>query len=271
VFVDGLGNDICCPFVDQENNLFFILQDSGEVIAIDPLGDTELIHCTSGQPSGAVFDDQGILYISDFAHGAVLAVHEAGNDQQELVVGVYEDKPLKGPHSIVAGSDGNLFFTDSGPLGETGLQAPDGSLFVISNSPSGQILKPISLRNLAGPTGIAVSPDGKFIYLAEMMKNRVLRFFQKPEGAYHGSVFIQLSGGVGPSCLALDAQGSLYVGQFETKDAASPDGVVYVISPEGKQVATILVEGPEISGLVVCDNNLYITERSTGSIYKMGL
>jgi sugar lactone lactonase YvrE len=103
VFVDGLGNDICCPFVDQENNLFFILQDSGEVIAIDPLGDTEMIHCTSGQPSGAAFDDQGILYISDFAHGAVLAVHEAGNDQQELVVGVYEDKPLKGPHSIVAG------------------------------------------------------------------------------------------------------------------------------------------------------------------------
>jgi hypothetical protein len=43
------------------------------------------------------------------------------------------------------------------------VQAPDGSLFVISNSPSGQILKPISLRNLAGPTGIAVSPDGKFM------------------------------------------------------------------------------------------------------------
>ena len=49
------------------------------------------------------------------------------------------------------------------------------------------------------------------------MKNRVLRFFQRPEGVYHGSVFYQLSGGVGPSCLALDAQGSLYIGQFETR------------------------------------------------------
>jgi hypothetical protein len=86
-------------------------------------------------------------------------------------------------------------------------------------------------------------------YVAEMMKNRVLRFFQKPEGVYHGSVFYQLSGGVrisnvfhflsfyflesckvihqsftllnytkvGPSSLALDAQGSLYIGQFETR------------------------------------------------------
>lgn len=49
------------------------------------------------------------------------------------------------------------------------------------------------------------------------MKNRVLRFFRRPEGVYHGSVFIQLSGGVGPSCLALDAQGALYIGQFETR------------------------------------------------------
>ena len=49
------------------------------------------------------------------------------------------------------------------------------------------------------------------------MENRVLRFFKRPGGHYHGSVFYQLSGGVGPSCLALDAQGSLYIGQFETR------------------------------------------------------
>ena len=56
-----------------------------------------------------------------------------------------------------------------------------------------------------------------FRYVAEQMRNRVLRFFQRPEGVYHGSVFHQLSGGVGPSCLALDEQGVLYIGQFEIK------------------------------------------------------
>lgn len=50
-----------------------------------------------------------------------------------------------------------------------------------------------------------------------MMMNRVLRFFQQPEGVYHGSVFYQLSGGVGPSCLAIDRHGSLYIGQYDTK------------------------------------------------------
>lgn len=34
-------------------------------------------------------------------------------------------------------------------------------------------------------------------------------------------------------------------------DSAATDGIVYVVSPQGKEVATIMVEGPEISGLVV--------------------
>ena len=34
-------------------------------------------------------------------------------------------------------------------------------------------------------------------------------------------------------------------------DAGTTDGVVYVVSPQGKEVATILVEGPEITGVVV--------------------
>lgn len=50
-----------------------------------------------------------------------------------------------------------------------------------------------------------------------MMANRVLRFFQQPTGVFHASVFYQLSGGVGPSCLTLDAAGNLYVGQYDVK------------------------------------------------------
>jgi hypothetical protein len=54
-------------------------------------------------------------------------------------------------------------------------------------------------------------------YVAEMMANRILRFFQQPSGVFHASVFYQLSGGVGPCCLALDAQGNIVVGQYDVK------------------------------------------------------
>ena len=159
-FVSGIGNDLCSPFFSPNGKLHAIRQNAGSVITIDNVGNTQVICSTGGQPSGAVYTSDGVLYVSDFGHSAVVSVQPDG--QQDLVVGVYEDKPLKGPHSIHI-SKGDIFFTDSGSFGETGLHNRSGSLFTISSSPSGQILKPLALETLAYPSGIAVSHDGKFM------------------------------------------------------------------------------------------------------------
>jgi hypothetical protein len=47
------------------------------------------------------------------------------------------------------------------------------------------------------------------------MANRVLRFVQRPAGVYHSSVFHQFSGRLGPSALAVDADGNLYVARYD--------------------------------------------------------
>ena len=159
-FVSGVGNDICCPFFNIDGKLHAVRQSAGTIITIDGVGNTQSICSTGGQPSGAVFTEDGILYASDFGHSAILSMQRDG--QQDLVVGVYEDKPLKGPNSISI-ANGDIFFTDSGSFGETGLHNPTGSLFTISNSPSGQILKPVALETLAYPAGIALSRDGRFM------------------------------------------------------------------------------------------------------------
>jgi len=268
VFISGIGNDICSPFFDANGKLHLIHSNSGSVVTINHVGNSQNICSTGGQPSGATYSPEGILYVADFGHSAILAIQP--DNQQELVVGVYEDKPLKGPNSIKI-VNGDVFFTDSGAFGETGFHSKSGSLFTICNTPSGQILKPISLGNLASPSGIAVTPDGKFIYVAEMMMNRVLRFFQQPAGVYHGSVFYQLSGGVGPTSLALDKQGSLYIGQYDVKESTS-EGTVLVVSNTGKLTSTITTTGPEISGLAINnEGTLFITEKSTGTIFKIDL
>lgn len=264
LFIQDLGKgDLCSPFFSDAGDLHVILQKSGEILSVNQFGQTTKKYSTGGQPSSACFHPEtGRLLVADFAHGSVLSL--ATDGQQDHVVGVYEDKPLKGPSSITM-SAGSIFFTDSGALGETGLHSPTGSLFCVTAS---QILKPVSLGNLASPTGIAC--HGKFIYVAEMMTNRVLRFFQQPEGVYHGSVYYQLSGGVGPSCLAVDAQGSLYIGVYDVRES-STNGTVIIVNSSGKHVGTITTQGPEISGLAINSNILYITERSTGSISKQSL
>ena len=125
---------------------------------------------------------------------------------------------VQGPSSVAFDNNGTLYFTDSGALGETTLQDPKGSVFYISGPESAQILRPLALECLAHPCAIVASARGDAVYVAEMMRNRVLRFAQRPAGVFHLSVFAQLSGGIGPGALALDEQtGTLYVGQYDFK------------------------------------------------------
>ena len=266
-FLTDLGHkDLCSPFFDENNTLHVCLQNSGDVWRVTPSGQLTRFHSTQGQAAGGCFDAEGCLYIADFAHAAVLK--SAGDGEQEVVVDVYEDRPLKGPHCIISQGYAKIF-TDSGPRGETGLHSPTGSVFMIKGSPP--LLVPISLNNLAHPTGVAAF--GGFIYVAEQCKNRILRFWQEPAGVYHSSVFYQCSGGVGPSCLAVDSKGTIYVGIYETAMSGKSEGTVLVISDTGKLVSTIITGGPEVSGVAInsSTNTLYITERSTGSIFETAL
>jgi hypothetical protein len=59
----------------------------------------------------------------------------------------YEGKPFCGPNSLAFDRAGNLFFTDSGPLGETSLEKPRGSVFCVEVAD--QLLKPLAFQVLA--------------------------------------------------------------------------------------------------------------------------
>lgn len=190
----------------------------------------------------------------------------AEQDQVVEFLREYEGKAFKGPNSM-AFNQGTLFFTDSGPLGETTLQKPHGSVYAVTN---GDTLQPLALECLAHPSGIAVTENGTAIYVAETMTNRILRFVQKPMGVYHYSVFYQFGGSMGPSALAVDQQGNLYVAHYDLASVTS-SGKISIVKPDGKLHGEIKVPGPEITGLCFDSEKkfLYITEASTRSLYRV--
>jgi sugar lactone lactonase YvrE len=142
-------------------------------------------------------------------------------DDGELspIVSEYEERPFNGPSSVAVDSAQTVYFTDSGHVGSTSLQNARGSVFAITGS--SQVLQPLAFECLAHPCGVALAPPPPHdptlapVYVAEMMRNRVLRFVQSPKGVYHCSVFHQFAGGVGPSGIACDAAGHVFVARFE--------------------------------------------------------
>jgi sugar lactone lactonase YvrE len=132
------------------------------------------------------------------------------------------------------------------------------------------MLKPLALNCLAYPTGLALSQDESMIYVCEMSTNRLLRFFQKPTGVFHYSVFYQFSGGVGPTCAAVDKYDRIYVGHL---DVGTDSGKISEIDREGNLVREIRVPGASITGLTITPSSdfLIVAESTTSSIIRIPL
>merc|ERR1719487_1881480 len=231
---------------------------------------------SSGQPLGLAFDVQDVAFVCDAAHQAILRVQRVESDggpgqQIEPYVKEYEQQVFLGPNSLcLSKTTGSLYFTDSGPLGETSLQNPRGSVFAIN--PATQVLIPLCLHTLAHPCGVALSPDERNLYVAETAANRVLRFTQHPPGVFHCSVFHQLSGRFGPTALAVNSNGDVFVAHFDFAENAE-NGRVVVIDADGEVSAIMSVPGPEITGLRLTPDERYllVTERSSCSLFRQPL
>lgn len=229
---------------------------------------------SSGQPFGLEFDSQGVAFVCDAAHQAIFCITrtetEDGMPRQEVepYCREYEQSQFLGPNSLcLSRQSGMLYFTDSGPFGETSLQNAKGSVYEIS--PKTQLLIPLCLNTLAHPCGLALSPDEKNIYVAETAMNRILRFTQHPPGVFHTSVFHQLSGRFGPTALTVSDNGDIFVAHFDFAENTE-NGRIVVIDSEGEVSAIMSVPGPEITGLCLTPDQKYllITERSTQSLYR---
>ena len=153
----------------------------------------------AGSPSSLCVDVEGAVFVCDVAHQAVFRHGEDG--QLSEFVKEYEAKPFKGPSAMLLDSAGNMFFTDSGPMvsllafdpratpdpdpspnpspnpnpspdphqGETTLQSPKGSIFLISAD--GQLLQPLLLEGLAHPCALALGLDERVIFVAEKVRH----------------------------------------------------------------------------------------------------
>ena len=106
-----------------------------------------------------------------------------------------------------------LFFSDSGPFGETSNEnckvylyhhfVSKGSVYMydIDN----QQTKALALNCLAYPSGLVMGLDEKSLYVCETCKNRVIRFVLTNQGGCFFSVLYQFSGRFGPTAIAVSS------------------------------------------------------------------
>jgi gluconolactonase len=209
-----------------------------------------------GKTNGLTFY-QGFLYACDFGLPAILKISPTG--KIEIYADQYGNQPLHRPNDLAFDRNGNLYFSD--PINYD-CTKPDACVYRVAADDKSVT---IAQDSLAFPNGLAFSPDGKFLYVAESACEQVDKFKVLPDGSLADKqIFIHLPGG-DPDGLAFDVLGNLYIAHFG-------GGAVCVVNSQGRLIRKILTPGQKPSNLEFAGDDLktlYLTETETNALYRL--
>jgi gluconolactonase len=188
--------------------------------------------------NGLAYDPEGRLTIAQHGNRRVVRIEPTG--AITVLAHQYDGKRLNSPNDLVYRSDGRLYFTDP-PFGLPETFSDRRKELPFSGVYS---LKDGSLRlvatDLAGPNGLAFSPDERYLYVTNWDPARkiVMRYPAHADGTLGaGTVFFDMTSAPGADALdgiKVDLAGNVYV---------SGPGGLWVLSPEGRHLGTLV--GPE--------------------------
>ena len=269
VWTGGDGPEGRLLFSDPNANTIYQYRHDGELSVFrSPSGYQGADIAEYGQPgsNGLTLDPQGRLTINEHGNRRVTRLETDG--RQSVLAERYEGKRLNSPNDLVYKSDGALYFTDP-PFGlprfdkDPRKELPFSGVF---RAKDGRV--ELLSRELAGPNGIAFSPDERFLYVGnwdEKMKV-VMRYPVLADGTLGaGSVFFDMTRAAGEDAIdgiKVDIEGNLYV---------SGPGGLWILSPAGKHLGTVIApRHPHNMAWGDADaKSLYLTAQS--GLYRMRL
>ncbi|MBI1190968.1 MAG: SMP-30/gluconolactonase/LRE family protein [Tepidisphaera sp.] len=216
--------------------------------------------------NGLTLDPQGRLTICE--HGNRRVTRLEPNGTITVLADRFEGKRLNSPNDLVYRSDGTLYFTDP-PYGlpktfdDPAKELSVSGVYCLHDGVLSQVVS-----DLAGPNGLAFSPDEKFLYVDNWDVHRkvVMRYAVATDGSLSDpTTLIDLTSIPGEICLdglKVDSRGDIFV---------SAPGGIRVFSGEGKPLGVIgLPELPANFAFGDEDGkSLYCTART--GLYKLRL
>jgi gluconolactonase len=207
-----------------------------------------------GGTAGNAYDDKGNLYTCEFRERRV--TRSAKNGKTEVIAARFEGKRLNAPNDVVVRRDGNVYFTDPAFGNQEDARELDfNGVFRVTTRGQIEAIAKWKTR----PNGIALSPNGRTLYVSDADSQTIHTFdLDRGGAASNDRVLISKIPGV-PAGMRTDEMGNLYV-------AAQ---AVLVYSPAGELLRTFaMAETP--SNLAFGDpdfSTLFVTART--SVYRI--
>jgi gluconolactonase len=221
----------------------------------------------SGCGANGLVAIKGSLLVACYDSGAIEKISMSGTHLGTISRSRTGERFIH-PNDLVANDRGDVYFTTSGD------RPGEGQVFLLPRLSD----VPQNVANgIDNANGIALSPDGKILYVGESGADRILRYQINGDGTLSGpQTFAQLDALAAPSSTRRHTPDGIRVG---------PDGLMYValfngggywvLDKKGVLVSRVEVPGEHHSNLAMAADKrtIYVTSisHSYGRIYRLPL
>ncbi|AMR34621.1 gluconolactonase [Mucilaginibacter sp. PAMC 26640] len=218
------------PSVDRKGNIFFTDQPNNKIWEYDINGKLSLYMDNAGRPNGTYFDKKGNLIVCADEHNQLWQVKKG--KKKNVLLTDYDGRLLNGPNDLWVHPNGDIYFTDpyyQRPWWTRTKSDQDGQK--VYYLPKGKTTAVMLEDGLKQPNGIVGTPDGKFLFVADIGGNKIYKYNITPNGALGNRTIFVNKGADG---ITLDERGNLYL---------AGNGIT-IFNPAGEQIARIEVPEP---------------------------
>jgi gluconolactonase len=248
------------PAVDKQGNVFFTDQPNNKIWKYDTDGKLSVFMDNAGRPNGMYFDSKGNLIVCADEHNQVWQI--SPDKEVKVLVNNLNGKLLNGPNDLWVDKKGGIYFTDPYYQRDywtrTKTELDGQKVYYLNNS---KLEPEIVEESLIKPNGIVGSPDGNYMFIADIAANKVYKFNIDTDGTLDDK---QVFANQGADGLTLDERGNVYL---------AGNGIT-VYNPRGEKIAHIDIPEPWSANVCFGGKNkdvLFITASKAIYTLKMNV
>jgi len=195
------------PACDSQGNVFFTDQPNNKIFKWSTDNKLSLFEENYGRANGMYFDHQGNLISCSDEKNELWSI--APDGKVKVLVKDFEGKKLNGPNDLWIAPNGGIYLTDpfyKRPWWDHQTSEQDGEHVYYLAPGASKLIRVVT--DFEKPNGIIGTPNGKYLYIADIKGNKTWRYSINSDGTLSGK---KLFAELGSDGMTIDQKGNIYL------------------------------------------------------------